>query len=43
MIKIHSKNMEFEKSFVVGYFRDTEGSDLISPKLSKGPDKLQVF
>tara|TARA_Y100000741_G_C18210047_1_gene541368 strand:+ start:16 stop:933 length:918 start_codon:yes stop_codon:yes gene_type:complete len=28
-------------SFIVGSFqRDTEGSDLISPKLSKGPDRL---
>jgi len=28
-------------SFVIGSFqRDTEGSDLISPKLSKGPDRL---
>ncbi len=33
-----------EKSFVVGSFqRDTEGSDLISPKLSKGPDKLAEY
>lgn len=30
-----------EKSFVVGSFqRDTEGSDLISPKLIKGPDRF---
>ena len=29
------------KSFVVGSFqRDTEGSDLISPKLIKGPDRF---
>lgn len=33
-----------EKSFVVGSFqRDTEGSDLKSPKLSKGPDKLVKY
>jgi hypothetical protein len=30
-----------EKAFIVGSFqRDTEGSDLISPKLEKGPDFL---
>lgn len=30
-----------EEKFVVGSFqRDTEGEDLISPKLSKGPDKF---
>ena len=30
-----------ESSFVVGSFqRDTEGSDLISPKLEKGPDRF---
>ena len=30
-----------EEKFVVGSFqRDTEGSDLVSPKLSKGPDIL---
>jgi hypothetical protein len=29
------------KSFLIGSFqRDTEGSDLISPKLSKGPDRF---
>ena len=28
-------------SFLIGSFqRDTEGSDLISPKLSKGPDRF---
>jgi glycosyltransferase involved in cell wall biosynthesis len=33
------------KSFLVGSFqRDTEGSDLVSPKLSKGPDRLvEIF
>ena len=31
-------------SYLVGSFqRDTEGSDLISPKLSKGPDKLAEY
>ena len=30
-----------EDSFLVGSFqRDTEGSDLISPKLIKGPDRF---
>ena len=46
MIRIQSKkNMVFlKKSFVVGSFqRDTEGSDLKSPKLSKGPDKLVEY
>ncbi len=36
------KEYNFKKdAFLVGSFqRDTEGSDLISPKLSKGPDQL---
>ena len=30
-----------DESFVVGSFqRDTEGSDLVSPKLIKGPDRF---
>ena len=33
------------KSFLIGSFqRDTEGKDLVSPKLSKGPDRLiEIF
>ncbi len=36
------KKYEFKKeAFLIGSFqRDTEGSDLMSPKLSKGPDQL---
>ena len=33
------KNLILIKNFYIGSFqRDTEGSDLVSPKLSKGPD-----
>ena len=48
--KIHDKNnlrkkyQIPEEKYVVGSFqRDTEGEDLISPKLSKGPDKFIRF
>jgi len=36
------KNLDIKKdSFLVGSFqRDTEGSDLISPKMIKGPDRF---
>tara|TARA_Y100000816_G_scaffold64403_2_gene42673 strand:- start:2243 stop:3172 length:930 start_codon:yes stop_codon:yes gene_type:complete len=41
---IRDKYSVSNEAFVIGSFqRDTEGQDLISPKLSKGPDKLLEF
>tara|TARA_A100001011_G_C14235747_1_gene810934 strand:- start:583 stop:1506 length:924 start_codon:yes stop_codon:yes gene_type:complete len=33
-------NLSKESFFIGSYQRDTEGGDLVSPKLSKGPDRL---
>ena len=39
--KLREKFKISKSAFVLGSFqRDTEGNDLISPKLSKGPDQL---
>ena len=42
--KIKSKYGLEENTYYIGSFqRDTEGKDLISPKLSKGPDRLSTI
>lgn len=45
MSSLRNKYKIDENAFLVGSFqRDTEGKDLVSPKLSKGPDRLlEIF
>ncbi len=39
-IILEELNLQKNKFYIGSFQRDTEGSDLISPKLSKGPDKF---